>query len=79
LSSSSVTCSSGQKLSHTTAYNYIKAVAIALVSSGGCTDRNNPRCTSLEQVNCKTISEIVNYKKVSTCAVTVTGGTETGN
>ena len=48
-------------------------------SSGGCSDRNRPTCTSLDQVRCRTIVQLVAFKEASKCAVTVTGGTETGH
>ena len=75
---SGVQCTT-EKLSHTTAANYVKAEGIAISSSGGCSDRLNSKCTSLEQINCKSIKGIINYKKVSGCSITITGGSETGH
>lgn len=42
----------------------------------GCSDRNKPTCTSLDQVRENTISGLVTLKGASGCAITVTGGTE---
>jgi len=70
---------SGVKLSHADALAQIKAVGIAISSSGGCSDRFNSRCTSLDQVNSGTITGIVTLKRASGCSITITGGTETGH
>lgn len=52
---------------------------IPVVSSGNCTDRNTSTCTSLEQIRRNTINGTIKFKQASGCAVTVTGGTETGH
>lgn len=57
----------------------LTAAGIPVSSSGNCADRNNPSCTSLEQIRRNTINGIINFKSVSACAITVTGGTETGH
>lgn len=44
-----------------------------------CANRNIPTCTGLDQINCRSISELVNYKRASGCAIIMTGGTETGH
>eukprot|EP01080_Neovahlkampfia_damariscottae_P007301 gene7301-11620_t len=67
------------KLTNSAALAKIRAAGIAIVSSGNCFDRNNRRCTSLEQVRCRTIDGIVTLKSASRCAITITGGTETGH
>ena len=53
----------------------VKSVGINIHSSGGCSDRNNPSCTSLDQVRCNTITCIKSLKTSSGCALTITGGT----
>jgi hypothetical protein len=78
-STSTLSCSQGQKLAHSTAYGHIRAAGLDTFSSGSCSDRNKPTCTSLDQINCKTIAEIINYKKASNCNIAITGGTETGH
>jgi hypothetical protein len=79
-SSSSLSCSSPtQKLTHSVALSQVSAAGIGISSSGGCSDRNNGRCTSLDSINCKSIQEIIQYKKKSGCATIITGGTETGH
>jgi len=67
------------KLSHDPAASRVRGAGIGISSSGNCSNRNNPRCTSLEQVNCKTIDGIVRLKGASGCPITITGGTETGH
>ncbi|HIW62927.1 MAG TPA: hypothetical protein H9881_10765 [Candidatus Stackebrandtia excrementipullorum] len=48
-------------------------------SSGNCSDRNRPNCTSFDQVNEASIQGIITLKNASGCAINVTGGTETGH
>ncbi|MFI6690513.1 hypothetical protein ACIBLA_01885 [Streptomyces sp. NPDC050433] len=67
------------KLSHATASAQLRNAGIGISSSGGCSDRNNPTCTSLEQVNSATIQGAITLKNASGCGLTVTGGTETGH
>lgn len=74
---------SGAKYTHSQALSKIQAVGIGISSSGGCSDRNNPTCTSLDQVNSNSIDTnsggITTLKTASGCAITITGGTETGH
>lgn len=67
------------KLSHSQAAGQLSNAGIGIRSSGGCSDRNNPTCTSLEQVNSASIQGAITLKGASGCALTVTGGTETGH
>ncbi|KAH3745512.1 peptidoglycan-binding protein [Pelomyxa schiedti] len=77
------TCSSqtcGQtKLTDSQARTKITGAGISISSSGGCTDRYKSTCTSLEQVNKCTQDDIITLKSSSGCAITITGGTETGH
>jgi hypothetical protein len=57
----------------------INAAGIGIVSSGGCSDRNRPTCTSLEQIRTTSIGGIETLKRATGCAMTITGGTETGH
>jgi len=70
---------SGSKLSNSDALNRIRSAGIGISSSGGCHDRNNGRCTSLDQVNSGTIDGITTLKRASGCPITITGGTEVGH
>ncbi|HEY6739884.1 MAG TPA: hypothetical protein VI076_13655 [Actinopolymorphaceae bacterium] len=67
------------KLSDADARARVTAAGIAVWSSGGCSNRNRPNCTSLDQVNLTTIQGILTLKSASGCAITITGGTETGH
>ena len=67
------------KLSHGDATNRLRSSGITWSSSGNCSDRDNPSCTSFEQVNLATIQGAQTLKSASNCALNVTGGTETGH
>ena len=67
------------KLSHSQAAGQLNNAGIGIRSSGGCSDRNNPTCTSLDQVNSASIQGAITLKGASKCDMTVTGGTETGH
>ncbi|MZE81014.1 hypothetical protein GTY57_29930 [Streptomyces sp. SID5475] len=67
------------KLTHAQATARLSAAGISWRSSGNCSDRNNPTCTSFEQVNLATIQGAETLKSASGCALTITGGTETGH
>ncbi|ALG12398.1 hypothetical protein [Kibdelosporangium phytohabitans] len=67
------------KLTHAQATARLRAAGITWSSSGGCSDRNKPNCTSFEQVNLATIQGAETLKGASGCALNVTGGTETGH
>jgi hypothetical protein len=66
-------------LTHAQATSQLSAAGISWSSSGGCSDRNNPTCTSFTNVRQVTISGITTLKSSSGCALNVTGGTETGH
>jgi hypothetical protein len=68
-----------QRLSHQEALNRIRAAGIGIVSSGGCSNRNNGRCTSLDTIRVQTINGIIAFRRRTGCTVTITGGTETGH
>ena len=67
------------KISHADATSRLRAAGVTWSSSGGCSNRNNPTCTSFEQVNLPSIRGVVTLRNASGCAVNVTGGTETGH
>lgn len=67
------------KLSHGQATTMLSNAGITWSSSGGCSDRNRPNCTSFDQINDTTIQGIITLKNASGCAINVTGGTETGH
>jgi hypothetical protein len=67
------------KLTHAQATARLRAAGITWSSSGNCSNRNNPTCTSFEQVNLATIQGAETLKSASGCALNITGGTETGH
>ncbi|MEU9125555.1 hypothetical protein AB0C96_37980 [Streptomyces sp. NPDC048506] len=70
---------SGTKLTHAQASSRLRAAGISWTSSGHCSNRYNRHCTSFSNINSGTISGIITFKRASHCAVTITGGTETGH
>ena len=67
------------KISHASATSQLSSAGITWSSSGQCSDRYNPTCTSFEQVNQSTVDGIVTLRGSSGCAINITGGTETGH
>lgn len=65
--------------SHAEAEKALKAAGIGVTSTGNCSDRNNPSCTSLEGIPKSTVDDLVKLKNQSGCNFNVTGGTETGH
>jgi hypothetical protein len=66
-------------LTHAQATSQLRAASITWSSSGGCSDRNNPTCTSFSQVRQTSITGIKTLKSASGCAVHITAGTEAGH
>ncbi len=67
------------KYTHGDAAQRVHNTGIGISSSGQCTNRNVPTCTSLEQVCKSSIDGIITLKQASGCDITITGGTETGH
>ncbi|RII17646.1 hypothetical protein DSC45_12160 [Streptomyces sp. YIM 130001] len=67
------------KLSHSQATAKFESAGITWSSSGGCSDRNKPNCTSFDQVNSATVDGVITLKSASGCGIRLTGGTETGH
>lgn len=67
------------KLSDSQASARLTQAGISRTSSGHCTSRTNSHCTSYEQIRTVTVNGVIDFKKASRCAVTITGGTETGH
>ncbi|GGV10663.1 hypothetical protein GCM10010260_56440 [Streptomyces filipinensis] len=67
------------RISQATAESMFRQVGITWSSSGNCTDRNNPTCTSFEQLNLATAQGAQTLKRAGGCALAITGGTETGH
>ncbi|MDN0194444.1 hypothetical protein [Streptomyces sp. S.PNR 29] len=67
------------KISHVTATSMFREAGITWSSSGNCSDRSNPTCTSFEQLNLETAQGAQTLKRASGCPLNITGGTETGH
>jgi hypothetical protein len=67
------------KMSHAQATSIFRAAGITWSSSGNCSDRNNPTCTSFSQINSATVYGVRTLRTSSGCAINLTGGTETGH
>ncbi|PPJ49929.1 hypothetical protein CBER1_04653 [Cercospora berteroae] len=48
-------------------------------SSGGCTTKSNPRCTSYDGLLSGTVDGAITLKGACGCTLVITGGTETGH
>ena len=70
---------SGSKMSQSAAASSLSAAGITWSSSGGCTNRYNSTCTSFDQINSGTVSQVETLHRASGCAINITGGTETGH
>jgi hypothetical protein len=66
-------------LTHSQAASQLSAAGISWSSSGNCSDRNNPACTSFTNIRQSTISGIKTLKSASGCAINITAGTEAGH
>ncbi|MEW2389979.1 hypothetical protein AB0933_16680 [Streptomyces venezuelae] len=67
------------KISHATATSMFRSAGVTWSSSGGCSNRSNPTCTSFEQLNLATAQGAQTLKSASGCGLNITGGTETGH
>jgi hypothetical protein len=66
-------------LTHSEATSQLRANGVTWSSSGNCSDRNNPTCTSFAQIRQSTISGVITLHNYTGCAVNITAGTETGH
>jgi hypothetical protein len=67
------------KLTQEEAEKLLKAAGITWSSSGNCSDKTNPKCTSFEQINERTVAGIIAFKQACGAAINITGGTEVGH
>jgi hypothetical protein len=70
---------SAQFLTQDEAEELLSAEGITWSSSGRCTDRNNRRCTSFDNIRQNTINGIISFARGSGCDIVITGGSETGH
>lgn len=70
---------SGVRLSHDEAVARLDEAGIPWSSSGGCSNRADPECTSFGEIYSGTIDGVITLQGASGCALRVTGGTEAGH
>jgi hypothetical protein len=66
-------------VSQAAAESAFRSAGISWTSSGGCTDPSVPTCTSFEGLRQASVDGAVTLRGASGCALTITGGTETGH
>lgn len=66
-------------LSQSAAASQLTGAGIHASSSGGCTTRSNPTCTSYDHILQATVTGLKTLRSASGCTITVTGGTEVGH
>jgi hypothetical protein len=66
-------------VTHASAASQFSAAGISWTSSGGCSDRNTPTCTSFDGIRQATIDGAITLRNASGCSLMITGGTETGH
>ncbi|MET9708066.1 hypothetical protein [Streptomyces griseus] len=67
------------KLTHAQATSRFSSSGVTWSSSGGCSNRNVPTCTSFDQLNLASAQGAQSLKSATGCALNITGGTETGH
>ncbi|TDC69326.1 hypothetical protein [Streptomyces hainanensis] len=67
------------KITHSQATSMFSSAGVTWSSSGGCSNRNVPTCTSFDQLNLATAQGAQTLRRASGCALNITGGTETGH
>ncbi|MEU8433836.1 hypothetical protein AB0F18_13090 [Streptomyces sp. NPDC029216] len=66
------------KLTHAQAMALRRPAGITTSSSGGCDDRDDSRCTSLDDIRGDSVRGVIALRKASGCPVVITGGSEYG-
>ncbi|MFE3072590.1 peptidoglycan-binding protein [Streptomyces sp. NPDC059247] len=66
-------------LTHTQATAKFSAAGVTWASSGNCSNRNSTSCTSFDGLRQASADGAVTLRGASGCALTITGGTETGH
>ncbi|KAF2746025.1 hypothetical protein M011DRAFT_405121 [Sporormia fimetaria CBS 119925] len=69
----------GYKMTQAAAAAKLQAAGITAVSTGGCTNKNVPTCTSYDGILSGTVDQVIVLKNACACSVVITGGTEVGH
>ncbi|KAB5595607.1 putative effector protein [Ceratobasidium theobromae] len=75
----SVVGRSGAHMTQAAAQAKLEAAGVYASSSGGCTSKSNPKCTSYDGILSGTVDNVITLKNACSCAITITGGTEVGH
>ncbi|MFH9723980.1 peptidoglycan-binding protein [Streptomyces sp. NPDC017254] len=66
-------------LTHADAASLFTAAGVGWTSSGNCSNRNSTSCTSFDGLRRTSADGAVALRRASSCALTITGGTEAGH
>lgn len=69
----------GGVLTHAQAASIFTSAGVSWTSSGNCSNRNSSNCTSFDGLRRTSADGAVALRGSSSCALTITGGTETGH
>ncbi|CAE6452572.1 unnamed protein product [Rhizoctonia solani] len=79
VAAASVVQRSGTHMTQAAAQAKLEAAGITASSTGGCTTKSNPKCTSYDGILSGTVDNLLTLKKACGCTITITGGTEVGH
>ncbi|KAF8608348.1 hypothetical protein BDV93DRAFT_552189 [Ceratobasidium sp. AG-I] len=79
VSAATIAPRSGTPMTQAAAQAKLLAAGIHASSSGGCTTKSNPSCTSYSGILSGTVNKVIALKKACGCTITITGGTEVGH
>jgi hypothetical protein len=57
----------------------LRSAGLRWISSGHCTRRRNPHCTSLDGLRPSTLDGVLRLREASRCRLVISGGTERGH
>ncbi|MCW2865516.1 MAG: hypothetical protein JWP48_7224 [Actinoallomurus sp.] len=66
-------------LHHAEAGSFLRAAGLRWISSGHCTRRTNPHCTSFDGLRPATLDGVLRLREASRCGLVISGGTERGH
>ncbi|CAE6516741.1 unnamed protein product [Rhizoctonia solani] len=69
----------GRHLTQAQAKARLEGAGVYASSSGGCTDKTKPTCTSYDGMLENTTNNVISLKQSCFCSITITGGTEVGH
>jgi hypothetical protein len=71
--------SAAMRLAHRQAAHELREAGLRRRSTGHCTSKRRPTCTSLTGVRVGTVEQAIRLKRRSGCPMVITGGTEKGH